>query len=448
VSQLVYVLLQCWSAPLDKAQIVESQLLMEMSKKHKMIKPIQWGICFILLSFRCMSQDLGIADWYKEPYLLLDSAGYLGSVLQGGVIQIRNNGKHGLINSDGDFVVGLKGDQGLIRPGLIPVKKDGKLGFLNMSDSLVIPYEYERVTYVSPNHYAIEGTINGFSSCIIVDADGQQIKTPYPIRFRNDTSFEEGLLSAEFWLNQPSNKTGQGYVSLDGEYHLPFHFIYCHHFSRGVAPVTVPYSSERYKYLFIDNKGNVVFECPEEWIHPHSFEGELSLLQIKGKTGFAFIDRSFKLVTEPKYSSYQGYIHGYHRVTDNNKMSLLNDRGETVVDTLFTTIYPLSIDLALVTNTYFRQQHTDLDKLWAYENVYQLTGLYSIEGSKLLIDTKYDWFLSGGEGLYAVKKDDKIGYIDQNEKVIIPFIFEDARGFYNRKAWVKFEGKWGIIQVR
>src|SRR5690606_6339280 len=43
------------------------------------------------------------------------------------------------------------------------------------------------------------------------------------------------------------------------------------------------------------------------------------------------------------------------------------------------------------------------------------------------------------------KRGGKWGYIDREENVIIPFIYEDAGSFSDGLASVKLDGKWGFI---
>ena len=43
--------------------------------------------------------------------------------------------------------------------------------------------------------------------------------------------------------------------------------------------------------------------------------------------------------------------------------------------------------------------------------------------------------------------DGKWGYIQEDGKQMIPGLFEEARPFYGGKAWVKVNGKWGVIQL-
>jgi hypothetical protein len=48
-------------------------------------------------------------------------------------------------------------------------------------------------------------------------------------------------------------------------------------------------------------------------------------------------------------------------------------------------------------------------------------------------------------GLAVVVDGDLAGYIDRTGKVVIGFKFEKAFGFDNGRAWVRLQGKWGII---
>ncbi|AFY34459.1 WG repeat-containing protein [Calothrix sp. PCC 7507] len=49
--------------------------------------------------------------------------------------------------------------------------------------------------------------------------------------------------------------------------------------------------------------------------------------------------------------------------------------------------------------------------------------------------------------LIKAKKYGKWGYVDINNKIVIPFVFEDAHGFYNGLAAVKKDAKWGYINI-
>ena len=50
-------------------------------------------------------------------------------------------------------------------------------------------------------------------------------------------------------------------------------------------------------------------------------------------------------------------------------------------------------------------------------------------------------------GIAAVKKDGKAGYIDSTGKELCPFIFDETRTIQNNVAWVKYNGNWGILDA-
>ncbi len=69
---------------------------------------------------------------------------------------------------------------------------------------------------------------------------------------------------------------------------------------------------------------------------------------------------------------------------------------------------------------------------------------------KVVIPAKYDYvslFLTSrfGDGLASVKLNDEWGFIDKNDKIVIPIKYQDAYGFEEHLAAVKLDGKWGFI---
>ncbi len=53
------------------------------------------------------------------------------------------------------------------------------------------------------------------------------------------------------------------------------------------------------------------------------------------------------------------------------------------------------------------------------------------------------------EGYIAAKKDGRCGYLDLDGNEVVPFgILQDVRPVHNGKAWVKFNGKWGVISIK
>ena len=91
-----------------------------------------------------------------------------------------------------------------------------------------------------------------------------------------------------------------------------------------------------------------------------------------------------------------------------------------------------------------------------YDEVYGFVeGLCSVEldekcgyidiKNNIVIDFKYDLAMSFSEGLAVVEKGGKCGYINAKGDVVIPFIYDAATKFEEGEGKVKKDGKWGTI---
>lgn len=70
--------------------------------------------------------------------------------------------------------------------------------------------------------------------------------------------------------------------------------------------------------------------------------------------------------------------------------------------------------------------------------------MYDWDGSQTHENIKYH-FNEFSEGLVGVSKNAKYGFIDKSNKTIIPFIYENVGKFKNGFAKVKKDGKWGFV---
>lgn len=89
------------------------------------------------------------------------------------------------------------------------------------------------------------------------------------------------------------------------------------------------------------------------------------------------------------------------------------------------------------------QEYAEFD-----ESCYGKYGYYNYQTLELVENMKYDFALPFYDGMAAVKKDGKAGFIDVEGNPIFDFEFEEARNFDNGKAWVKSNGKWGVIVIK
>lgn len=99
-----------------------------------------------------------------------------------------------------------------------------------------------------------------------------------------------------------------------------------------------------------------------------------------------------------------------------------------------------------VTPTSFIEDEFDTYAEFSERNLGK-SGYYNKETLEIIIDPIYDKALDFYENYAAVKKDGKAGFIDIDGKELFPFEFEETRSFDQGRAWVKVDGKWGVIEL-
>ena len=65
--------------------------------------------------------------------------------------------------------------------------------------------------------------------------------------------------------------------------------------------------------------------------------------------------------------------------------------------------------------------------------------------NNVVIPFEYETAMSFSEGYASVVKGGKCGYIDKNNEVVIPFVYDAATPFEGGEAKVKKDGRWGTI---
>lgn len=73
---------------------------------------------------------------------------------------------------------------------------------------------------------------------------------------------------------------------------------------------------------------------------------------------------------------------------------------------------------------------------------------YIDTSGKMAIDFKYDNAFNFSEGLAAVSEGNEWGYIKQDDSAFIKAKYDKTTSVANGKAWVKKEGKWGYMQIK
>ena len=63
----------------------------------------------------------------------------------------------------------------------------------------------------------------------------------------------------------------------------------------------------------------------------------------------------------------------------------------------------------------------------------------------IILESEPETLANFHEGLTAVKKNDKFGFVDRNGNLVIPFVYEKACDFHEGLVAVKKDDKWGFI---
>lgn len=72
-------------------------------------------------------------------------------------------------------------------------------------------------------------------------------------------------------------------------------------------------------------------------------------------------------------------------------------------------------------------------------------GFIDLKGT-MVLKFQYDYAYNLIDGIAAVCKDGKWGYINKDGSIYKNFIYDATRSFYKGKAWAKLNGKWQIIK--
>ena len=245
----------------------------------------------------------------------------------------------------------------------------------------------------------------------------------YPDKYDNVWQPKEGLARAK--------KDGKyGYIDDNGKVIIPFEYEYAEDFNEGLAIVWKGYKEFKSDY----------FKC-------------------------GYIDKTGKEVVSIKYDDVEKFKNGIAKVTENRESFFINKMGEKIISFKYDKLSPFKEGLAAAKKD---GKWGYIDKAgkviipFQYDDASEFNGDLAIvgigeedhfrkyfyidkAGNDVIEINRYEYLEPFKEGLAAVKKDEKWGYIDKNEKIIIPFQYDDASEFSEGLAAVEKNGKWIYI---
>lgn len=421
-----------------------------------------------------------------------------------GMILCKVNNKYGYLNLSGEEVISTQYDKansfneyGLAKVGTFIGNSsyNTQFGYINKQGKVIIPIQYKTLADFRNGAAFVQDPVTNRYGYL--DTKGNWLLKP--IYIYTNYSFDD---YGGAWVKMPDNKyhyvdkRGKDYGILvkDGSSFINFYTDYAviketetpfsmldakgnelkvfddykniFSFADGIAGYQ---SKENNLYGFINIKGKKITEA--EFTGFNAFNNGIARVSknINGKSKSGYIDTTGKEIIPFKYDNASIFDDGWAIVTKDSIFYFIDKNGKekptvrkydkltsfrsgfalgTVEDTgKYKTYYYIdknlkeSITIKALQAYGFQENIAVINRSGVYElmdtngKVYkEMTGIESIKFSK--------------EGLMAVKKDKKWGYMDAVGNLLIPYTYEDCDHFEGEYARVKLNDKWGIIDKK
>lgn len=298
--------------------------------------------------------------------------------------------------------------------GLGAVKSKGKWGFIDATGTTIIPLKYLEVSPFSEGLAAVRidnkwGYIDKLNKLII------------PCKFDKAYNFNNGLAIVK--------RNGKvGFIDKTGKYVIDCKYCDAENFSHGLAPV-----KKNRKWGYIDLEGTLVIPFVYDkagYFH----KNRLACVKLNNKMGC--IDRQGHIVIPLIYDC---ICNNEEVLTAElyEKWGLLDLKGNLIEDNIVYKSLSQKYDQVFIDNGEVRTYSFALDGKY---------GLSDANGNEL-IPPRYDWLGDGFvEGILSVGiKEKGIGFVNKQGKEIVTPKYEEVSDFYQGRAAVRLNGKWGAI---
>lgn len=369
-------------------------------------------------------QNLNDYDWIDENQL--DD---FELEKKGGLVQVRKNGKTGLINKHHIQVVPTIYDYAspVFREGMLLVNLDKKWGFLDTKGKEVIPCMYEDATDFNEGYATV--ILNGSKTCI--NKKGEEISgCNYTLSaWEKD---EELGGRGTYIKGRQILKRRQLHGITDNNNNLLVPLIYESIYGIGIYGRDIHFHQEFYKVCkqgkwgVIDKNGKVILPCIYDKID--NYQGETGLVPVEKNEQFGLLDMSFNWVVPCKYE-------GLSPVKQQGKIWFREKGLWGLMNKDQKELIPPKYEYAG----------------WIYDGRIHVTiekkqGIIDTAG-KTIIPVMYDALSDKfHNGLVIAMKEKKWGALDTNHVTVIPFEYDDIRNFYKQITAVKKGTKFGFIK--
>ena len=255
-----------------------------------------------------------------------------------------------------------------------------------------------------------------------------------------------------------------GAINEDGKEIIPPIYDDVSNFYKGYTIVR-----KNHKCGIVDSTGKII--VPIKYYRVWRFNGNLAAVLNKNK--FAFVDKTGKQVTDLKYDDFQYVEEGFYAVKMNNKWGYINSYGKEVITNMkYDNVYQFKNGRAEVTLNYKKglidtngKEIVPLiyDEIVRLDNGFVDVAKY-VEGSdvmnhalvnektgKMITSLEYDFLDYGYKSgmpfrnkVARIIKNNKVGLVDENGKLIIPLIYDAIDSMGDMYAVFK-NNKYGFV---
>jgi len=173
-----------------------------------------------------------------------------------------------------------------------------------------------------------------------------------------------------------------------------------------------------------------------------SFSNDLCSVKILGK--WSYINTKGEIVIVTDYDDVNEFRSGVAMVIKNNKVGFINTKGDVIVD--------LEYDVDKVSfyhhddNYFFLRKNgfacllnKNGQEIISEKDNFSFVGFFSQTSE----NEYFSYFFN--DGLCAVKRNEKWGFVNLKGQLIIPCEYDEYRPFFNGISPVSKNGKWGFI---
>lgn len=211
-----------------------------------------------------------------------------------------------------------------------------------------------------------------------------------------------------------------GYIDENGHPVIPCEYENAFSFTDKLAAVC-----KDGKWGYIDADGNLKIDY--KYGFASTFEDGLACVNMNGNYGY--IDLEENIVIPFEYMDARGFADGLAAVSKGTGYGYINASGEVVIDYNF-----------LKPGTFQNGYAYALFKGEAEFNWIDHLG-------NVVFSEGYDNIRTIRDGIAAVQKDNKWGYVNAEDEVVIPFEYTDALGYNDGLAPVRIDNSWYVIDA-